>query len=58
MVWYGMVSLLSRYENASIALQVGVMLRECIKQEPIAKLMINREVSAATCTRWGVAQYG
>ena len=31
------------YENQEIALNCGVMLRECVRHEPLAKIILNSE---------------
>lgn len=38
-----LVELVKGYENPNIALQVGVLLRDCIKQEPLAKMILLRD---------------
>lgn len=34
------VAVLSRYESPEIALNCGIMLRECIRHEPLAKITL------------------
>eukprot|EP00052_Salpingoeca_macrocollata_P004996 m.44797 g.44797 ORF g.44797 m.44797 type:complete len:323 (+) comp14594_c0_seq1:106-1074(+) len=38
-----LVELLNGYKNSDVALHSGQMLRECIKQEPLAKIVLHRE---------------
>ena len=33
-----------RYENPEVALNCGMMLRECVRHEPLAKIILHSEV--------------
>lgn len=36
--------LLCRYENPEVALNCGMMLRECVRHEPLAKIILHSEL--------------
>ena len=40
---FEIIILFCRYDNPDIALNCGVMLRECIKHEPLAKIVLESE---------------